>query len=197
MDVVTVRHAVWRHVLGLASALGMSCQPVIDLSESAAIDRCPVGCPERCARDCLPTGYCAAVVVTAGEAQLQPIGPGSNWFVRVSGLPPNAATIFSIHAGLDVVERSGRVPAWESVSMVAGDSAIRFRGVYDSFPLWGDLGGLATSGPDGIMDLRVGSDTCDLEQPSEKQRTCSIDPGSTFRFTLVETRPWLEAPACE
>ena len=79
--------------------------------------------------------------------------------------------------------------------MVAGDSAIRFRGVYDSFPLWGDLGGLATSGPDGIMDLRVGSDSCELAESSE--RTCSIDPGSTFRFTLVETRPWLEAPACE
>jgi hypothetical protein len=195
VDVVTAD--VPRQVLGFASALAVSCQPLADPSEGTSIKRCPVPCPERCARDCLPSGFCSEVLVTAGEARLQPVEPGGNWFARAPGLPPNAATTFSIHAGLDVVERSGQVPAWENVSMVAGDSAIHFRGAYDSFPLWGDLGGLATSGPDGIIDLRVSSDSCELEQPSEKPRTCSIDPASTFRFTLVVTRPWLEAPPCE
>jgi hypothetical protein len=172
----------------------LSCAPLEDPSDAKSVKRCPVPCPAQCGADCLPSGYCSRIVVTAGDLNLAPLAAGQWWPVDVAGMPPDAQFSYALHAGLDIVERAGRSP----MSMFIAVGPISFRDEFKSFPLWGDVDTIAGSvGSDGVARLQFAAAACDLFEPLTTPGHCSIDPASTFTLTLLATHPFLEAPPCE
>jgi hypothetical protein len=190
---------VVKRLLPTCVVAALSCQPLIDPTESNSVALCPKPCPAECEQACLPTGYCDKQVLTAAELNVAPASVHQDWFLSTAGFPPGAAVAYTLHAGLDVVERGEAIPATVDITL-NGDTQNEFSlvGTFDSFPIWSDYSSVAIAQNDGSIRLGLNVVQCALINNSfNEPSTCLLAGSSTLSMQLVSNAAWAKAPPCD